>query len=91
MKFKNDENKGFGLPSFNLEIATTSTCNMACTYCFEGEELKSKQKQHHQNIEPIIQKIDLLLSDPKFCMEYSGICLNFWGGEPTLNYSWNKS
>ena len=76
--------------AFNLEIATTSTCNMACTYCFEGEELKSKQKQQHQNIEPILQKIDLLLTDQRFNLEYDSICLNFWGGEPTLNYSWNK-
>ena len=32
------------LPFFNFEIASTN-CNMACTYCFEGDELKSKQKK----------------------------------------------
>lgn len=80
----------FGTRPFNLEIATTSSCNMACTYCFEGEELQSKQKQQHQNIESIIQKINSLLHDQRFNLEYDSICLNFWGGEPTLNYSWNK-
>ena len=32
------------LPFFNFEIASTSNCNMVCTYCFEGDELKSKAK-----------------------------------------------
>jgi len=75
---------------FNLEIASISTCNMACTYCFEGDELKSKKKQPEENIDHIIYKIDTLLNDSKFMSIYNGICLNFWGGEPTLNYEWNR-
>ena len=75
---------------FNLEIATVSSCNMACTYCFEGEELKAKKKQPKENIEAIIQKMQTLLTDQKFLNEYNGICLNFWGGEPTLNFEWNQ-
>ena len=76
---------------FNLEIASTSSCNMACTYCFEGEELQSKKSQPIQNIDKIIDKIEIFLTDEKFNKEYpKGICINFWGGEPTLNFNWNK-
>lgn len=78
------------LPFFNLEIASTPNCNMACSYCFEGEELKSKLKQSDQNIINIIKRMDDLLTDPKFYTEYKGICINFWGGEPTINFDWNK-
>lgn len=76
---------------FNLEIATISRCNMACTYCFEGEELQTNKRQTKENLELIVQKIELLLSTDKFNEEYpAGICVNFWGGEPSLNFNWNK-
>ena len=76
---------------FNLELATTSSCNMACTYCFEGEELQAKKQQTQESIPDIISKIELLLSNQDFNLEYpDGICINFWGGEPTLNFKWNK-
>ena len=76
---------------FNLEIATISKCNMACTYCFEGEELQTNQKQTKENLNLIIQKIELLLTESKFNEEYpGGICVNLWGGEPSLNFEWNK-
>lgn len=75
---------------FNLEIATISTCSMACTYCFEGDELQTKKKQHVDNIPNIINKIEVLLESNNFNKEYpDGICINFWGGEPTLNLNWN--
>lgn len=75
---------------FNFEIASTSTCNMACTYCFEGEELQAKKQQTPESISDIIQRLQTLLQEPRFNSEYpSGICINFWGGEPTLNFKWN--
>ena len=77
---------------FNLEIATVSKCNMACTYCFEGEELKTKKKQTPENLDDIINKIEEMLYNPDFQKTYpQGICVNFWGGEPTLNVEWNKT
>ena len=77
---------------FNLEIATVSKCNMACTYCFEGEELKTKKKQTPENLDDIINKIEEMLYNPDFQKTYpQGICVNFWGGEPTLNFEWNKT
>lgn len=75
---------------FNLEIATISSCNMACTYCFEGDELKSKKIQPKENITEVLHKIDALLKDSKFMSMYNGVCINFWGGEPTLNFFWNE-
>ena len=76
---------------FNLEIATISKCNMACTYCFEGEELQTNKKQTKENIPDIINKVEALLDNEKFNKEYpSGICINLWGGEPSLNFDWNK-
>lgn len=75
---------------FNFEIASTSSCNMACTYCFEGEELQAKKQQTPESIPDIIQRLQDLLKEPRFNAEYpSGICINFWGGEPTLNFKWN--
>lgn len=77
-------------PYFNLELASTPSCNMACTYCFEGDELKSKSKQTTQNADTIIKKIHEMLNSELFNKTYSGICINFWGGEPSLNFNWNK-
>lgn len=77
-------------PFFNFEISSTPNCNMACTYCFEGEELKSKEKQSLENIPILVEKIKALLQDEIFSSEYSGITINFWGGEPTINFNWNK-
>ena len=78
------------MKQFNLEIATTSKCSMACTYCFEGEELQTNKFQQEENIDKIIEKIEVLLNNEKFNYEYpDGICINFWGGEPTLNSKWN--
>ena len=79
------------LPRFNLEVASTPNCNMACTYCFEGEELKSKKQQLPESIPNIVSKVEALLQNKQFNTEYpDGICINFWGGEPTLNFNWNK-
>ena len=83
-------NKNLKHRYFNLEVASISSCNMKCTYCFEGEELQSKQKQTNENLFNIIVKIKNLLDDPNFNAEYDGVCINFWGGEPTLNFEWNK-
>lgn len=66
---------------FALEVTTTQKCDMACTYCFEGEELKNPKKQDLD----IIKIINDLLTDTEFRKEYNGITLDFWGGEPTLN------
>ena len=71
-------NKSF----FNLEINTTSACNMACDYCFEYNTIKETKKI---NYNLIVKRIDELLKDEWFNSMFSGIRIDFWGGEPTLN------
>ena len=66
---------------YSLEVTTTQKCDMACTYCFEGEELQNNKKQEID----ISKAINDLLSSDKFNDIYDGITLDFWGGEPTLN------
>jgi len=68
---------------YSYEITTTQQCNMACTYCFEGEELKDKTKQ--LNEKDIIRSVYDMLNDKEFMKDYTGITLNMWGGESTLN------
>lgn len=77
-------------PFWNLELSTIPKCNMACRYCFEGDELQSKQRQKDENIDLIIKRIKDIQRSQWYKNEYSGICINLWGGEPTLNYKWNK-
>jgi len=67
-----------------VEITTTQKCNMNCSYCFEGEELKNNDKQ--VNIQEIISALNELRSSDKFKELYDEININFWGGEPTLAY-----
>ena len=67
-----------------VEITTTQSCNMACTYCFEGAELQNKKKQMH--IDTILAKLIELKNSDKFKDEFSGININFWGGEPTMAF-----
>ena len=73
---------------FNLEVTTTQRCDMACSYCFEGEELQNNKRQ--DNTDQIIQRVHDMLNDETFMSQYSGIILEFWGGEPTLNFKMIK-
>jgi len=66
---------------YSLEVTTTQKCDMACTYCFEGDELQNTQKQE-LDVEKIVND---LLEDKRFRSEFDGVALDFWGGEPTLN------
>lgn len=68
---------------YTFEVTTTQKCDMACTYCFEGEELKNPDKQ--VNVTEIISSVYEMLDSSEFMKRYDGVNLNFWGGEPTLN------
>lgn len=71
---------------YSLEVTTTQKCNMRCTYCFEGEELDNEQQA--LPVETIIENVKELLESQAFLDKHNGITINFWGGEPTLNYSY---
>lgn len=76
-------NANKNLNYFTLEVTTTQKCDMACTYCFEKDELKNTDRQ--TNKDEIIKKVFILLNNEVFKETYNGITLNFWGGESTLN------
>lgn len=68
---------------YAYEVTTTQKCDMACTYCFEGEELQNTAKQ--RSTDDIIRSVHEMLQDDEFMKVYDGVILNFWGGEPTQN------
>jgi len=70
--------------SFNFEITTVTSCDMACTYCFEGEKAVDNKKVN-QRIPQYIKKIKETLESDWFKKDYEFLSLDFWGGEPTLN------
>lgn len=71
------------MTSFALEITTTALCDLACTYCFEGEKTDSTRLS---NTEVITSNIKKLLDTDYFQNEVNEFIVTFWGGEPTLNY-----
>lgn len=76
-----DQDKGY----YNFEVTTTQVCNMRCKYCFE-EGFKADPKTLNSDITLIYEKIDAFLSDPWAMEHFSGVNIDFWGGEPTNNF-----
>jgi radical SAM protein with 4Fe4S-binding SPASM domain len=70
--------------SFSFEITTVTSCDMACTYCFEGEKALDTN-QVNKRIPEYIEKIKETLNAEWFKKDYEFLSLDFWGGEPTLN------
>lgn len=77
-----------------IEFTTTSACNYACTYCFEGHYAtldKSRIQKSKTQILPeeavafIYEYID------KVCPEEKSHEISFWGGEPFLNFDFIES
>lgn len=70
--------------SFHIDINTTKSCNLRCTYCFEVKDEMDK-KHVFKETDALIIFIDQLLASDWFKENYSDISINFWGGEPSLN------
>jgi len=71
--------------SIHIDINTTSICNIACTYCSEGNEcgLSSLYLKNTQvKVEDLINRLG---RDPA-----KGKTINFWGGEPFVNFNFCK-
>jgi len=65
--------------TFFVDINVTSLCNLACKYCFVGGtgEIFSDSSRACDFINRLIQS--------RFFLDnYKMLCVNFWGGEPTL-------
>ena len=69
-----------------LDLNTTSSCNLNCTYCFEG----TKKSSAFKDVSSLKSFIDRLLSVSWFQKEYGSIKIMFFGGEPTLNIGFIK-
>lgn len=73
------QNKRFG-----LDINATYKCNFRCGYCYE--QCGEKHSKFDKNLIPDVLKLITNISNNRhFSENNSGIQLNFWGGEPTLN------
>lgn len=64
-----------------LTICVSSVCNLACKYCYEGEQNCSEYKNAFISSETIEKTINFVFSNYR-----KGInCVQFFGGEPLLN------
>jgi radical SAM protein with 4Fe4S-binding SPASM domain len=66
----------------HIDLNVTSICNLACTYCSEGNECGLSSlylKNTNVKVEDIINKI---LKQPGEKQ------INFWGGEPLVNWNY---
>jgi radical SAM protein with 4Fe4S-binding SPASM domain len=79
---KDDVNGTGKRGKFTLELTTSALCDLACTYCFEGEKVN---KQRLEDLDLLSKRIYELLESEWFKTHYDGLSLSFWGGEPTLN------
>lgn len=70
--------------SFSLEITTVTSCDMGCTYCFEGEKAVDNGLVNSR-IPEIKAKIRETMETEWFKKDYEHLSVDFWGGEPTLN------
>jgi len=70
--------------SFSFEITTVTSCDMGCTYCFEGKKAVDNGLVNSR-IPEIKEKIKETLNAEWFKKDYEHLSIDFWGGEPTLN------
>lgn len=71
-------------PNLNIELTTSGICDMKCTYCFEGEKT---DKKRFSNFDLLFKRIEEVKKSD-FYKDFGGISINFWGGEPTLNWKY---
>lgn len=72
--------------SIHIDINTTSICNIACTYCSEGNECGLSTlylKDSEVKVETLIKRLG---KDPA-----KHKTINFWGGEPFVNWDMCKA
>jgi len=70
--------------SFHIDVNSTKSCNLRCTYCFEAKDEMSKDHSFTE-VDALLKFIDGFMLTEEFTSQYSDISINFWGGEPTLN------
>jgi radical SAM protein with 4Fe4S-binding SPASM domain len=70
--------------SFHIDVNSTKSCNLRCTYCFEVKDEMDKSFVF-QETDALIIFVDQLIASDWFNENYSDLSINFWGGEPSLN------
>lgn len=71
--------KGF----FNIDINTTTKCNLRCSYCVEP--FKDTKDFCGDTLGTFLSEVMELLNSKFISTRYLGITICFWGGEPTTN------
>ena len=74
----------------SIDINMTENCSLRCTYCIENFDKPKLRNATKEHIDKIIQRVDEMLASPKFNEDFDNIRLNFWGGEPTVNFKGMK-
>lgn len=65
---------------YHVDLNVTRECQFQCTYCFTDTKGK-KEFTEYENFKKFIFK----LQNSKFFKDnYDMLCINFWGGEPTI-------
>lgn len=65
---------------YHVDLNVTRECQFQCSYCFTDTKGK-KEFTEYDNFKKFIEK---LLKSDFFNNSYDILCINFWGGEPTL-------
>lgn len=73
------------MSKLSIEITVTNACSFRCHYCFESE-FKDGCNFVSDNSNELIQRLRKLMRSAKINEIADEFYLNFWGGEPTLNY-----
>ena len=96
-KFQNDKPIGIydGIAS-HLILITTEDCNLRCKYCVYSDFYKDKKpySSKRMDLSTAIKAVDMLIEyhDKKIKRGYNDrVKINFYGGEPLLNYKMIKS
>lgn len=64
-----------------LTLCVSSACNLACKYCYEGDQNCCESENRFISFETIEKTIDFVFSNYR-----AGVsCVQFFGGEPLLN------
>ena len=75
--------------SFNFDVNVTSECNLACTYCSEGESCGlSSAFQEPTEMTPtqVVEAVRTLDYN-----KYKDINVYWWGGEPFANFHFTRT
>ena len=65
---------------YHVDLNVTRECQFQCSYCFTDAKGK-KEFTEYDNFKKFISR---LLASAFFKDNYDLLCINFWGGEPTL-------